>query len=78
MVAMPEPVPPLIAAEIAALLDGAGWTVRRLREAGFAGQPAAKLLGKQGGTYSIETADKALALVGRRLSHARIKRRPKP
>ena len=65
---MPD-TPPAIAAEIALHLTQCGWTVRKLREAGFAGQPAAKLLGKQPGTYSIETADRALRLLGRELWH---------
>lgn len=64
-------VPPPIAAEIARLLTAHGWTVRKLRAQGFSAEPAAKLLGKQAGTYSIETADAALRLVGRRLWHGK-------
>ena len=69
---MTDPTPPPIAAEIAARLTAAGWTVRRLRdEGGFGGESAEKLLGKRPGAPSLESADRALALLGRQLWHRR-------
>lgn len=63
---------PPVAAEIAARLAAAGWTVRRLRgKGGFSGSVAEALLGKGPGLPSLENADRALGLLGRRLADKR-------
>jgi hypothetical protein len=66
-----DTTPPPVAAEIAARLTAAGWSVRRLRERGFSGSAAEALLGKGASLPSLATADAALALLGHRLSHKR-------
>lgn len=66
----PEAAPD-VAAEIARLLAAKGWTVRKLKAEGFGGRTADALLGKGDGLPSIGAADRALALLGRRLWHQR-------
>jgi len=60
---------PAIAAELVRLLTDAGWTVRKLREAGFGGASAERLLAKAPGLPSLDSAERALALLGRQLWH---------
>lgn len=60
---------PDIAAEIARLLNDAGFTVRKLREAGFSTRTAESLLGKGDYLPGLESADTALKLVGHELWH---------
>jgi hypothetical protein len=60
--------------ELRRLLRERGWTVRKLRAEGFGGVSADKLLGMREGLPSIESADRALRLVGRRLWHQRLSR----
>ncbi len=59
---MDTPPPPIVA-EIIARLTAAGWSVRKLREAGFGGKSAEILLGKLVGIPDLETAERALALL---------------
>ncbi len=68
--------PPPVAAEIAARLTAAGWTVRRLRDEGFGATAAESLLGKGPGLPSLANADEALALLGHRLTSKRDRSRP--
>lgn len=67
------PPEPEIVAEVRALLGAAGWTVRKLRAAGIGARPAESLLGKNDSVPSVESIERALALLAppRRLWHAK-------
>lgn len=58
-----------VAIEIQRLLSEAGWSVRMLREKGFSGSAAEALLGRIPSEPSLDTADRALALLGHELWH---------
>lgn len=72
-----DKVTPAIAQEIARLLTKAGWTVRKLRalDPPIGARPAESLLGKNDSLPSLESAERALALLKppRQLWHRRAK-----
>lgn len=66
-------VVPEVAEAISDLLIAKGWTVRKLRAQGFGGRAAESLIKPTADSLPrLDTADKALALINRRLWHAKI------